>query len=99
MRDPQRLAHDRVQVDEHVLAQQVVDLVLARRVLGHQPLQRGRFVGGVVVHVQVRIALEPLVDEVDELLERAAFLVACVRPERFELLAAIHHTEEVLEAA
>ena len=45
MRDAQRLADDRVEVDEDLAAQQVVDLLLARAVQAHEPLERGRLVG------------------------------------------------------
>ena len=37
-REPQRLADDAEEVDEHLAAQQVVELGLARAVLAHQPL-------------------------------------------------------------
>ena len=69
MRDAHRLADDLVEIDEDLAPQQVVELLLARGVLAHQPLQRGGLVGGVVVDVQVRPRAQPLVDEVDELLE------------------------------
>ena len=68
VRDPQRLAHDRVAGRRSTSRrEQVVELVLARAVLGHQPLERRGLVGGVVVDVHVRVRGEPLVEEVDEL--------------------------------
>ena len=102
MRDPQSLAHDRVEVDEHLAAQKIVDRVLARGVLAHQPLERGRFVGCVVVDVQVRKLRAPLVDEVDKLLEGASLAVAVVRPERPELRLPVlepEDAEEIFETA
>ena len=44
-RRAEALADDPEQVHEHAAAQQPVDLVLARRVAAHQPLERGRLVG------------------------------------------------------
>ena len=54
-RGPERLADRAQQVDQDALAKQLVDLVLARAVAAHQPLERGRFVRRVVVDVQVRV--------------------------------------------
>ena len=56
-------------------AQQIVDLVLARRVAAHQALQRRRLVGREVVDVQVGIGLQALRHEVDEALERRPLLL------------------------
>ena len=70
-RGAERLLDDAVEVDEHLPAQEVVDLLLARPVLAHQPRERGALVGGVVVDVHPRVAAAPLDDPVDELLERA----------------------------
>ena len=70
------LPHDLEQVDEHLAAEQLVDLLLARRVRAHQPRQRRRLVGGVVVDVHVRERAPALGDEVDELLERGLLAVA-----------------------
>ena len=66
----QPLPHHLQQVDEHLAAEQLVDLLLARRVRAHQPRERRRLVGGVVVDVHVRERAPALGDEVDELLER-----------------------------
>ncbi len=55
-----------------------------------------------MVDVQVGVALDPLADEVDELLERASLALAVVGPEGLELLLAIlqpEDAEEVLEPA
>ncbi len=70
MRVAQPLADDLEQVNEDAAAEEVVDLVLARAVPAHEALERGGLVARVVVDVQARVALEPLVDEVDEVLER-----------------------------
>ena len=53
-RRAQALAHRPEQVDEDAAAQQPVDLVLARGVPAHQPLERGRLVRRVVVDVHLR---------------------------------------------
>ena len=66
----------------------------------HQPLERGRLVVRVVVDVQVGVALEPLVHEVDELLERALLLRAVVAPEGVKPRLALvdrDRAEQVLE--
>ena len=51
--DAHTLPHDLEEVDENPAAEQVVDLVLPRAVLAHQPPERGALVGGVVVDVQI----------------------------------------------
>ena len=48
------MAHDAVQVHQHLSAQDRVQLALARAVDAHQALQGGGLVGAVVVDVQVR---------------------------------------------
>jgi hypothetical protein len=40
MGDPKRLADHLVQIDEDLATQQIVELVLARRVRAHETLQR-----------------------------------------------------------
>ena len=70
-RGAERLADDAVEVDEHLAAEEVVDLVLARPVLAHQPGQRGALVGGVVVDVQPGVPAAALDEPVDEPLEDA----------------------------
>ena len=69
-RGPQRLPDDAQQVDHHALAEQPVDLGLARAVAAHQPLERGRLVRRVVVDVHRRVVVEARHDPVDEPLER-----------------------------
>ena len=71
-----------MQVDEDLAAQQRVHRVLARRVHAHELLQRRRLVGAVVVDVHVGVPCEPLVEEVDQRLERPALLCPVVRPDR-----------------
>ena len=51
----QRLPDDGVQIDEALGAQQAIELVAARRVSAHQPLQRGRLVVAEVVDVHARV--------------------------------------------
>ena len=67
------LAHGPIEVDKHISAQELVDLLLARPVAARQSLDGGRLVGGVVVDVQVRVGFEPVHDEVNEHLEGAPF--------------------------
>ena len=102
MRDAHRLPHDLIEIDEHFAPQQVVELVLARGVLAHQPLQGRHFVRGVVIDVQVGPRPKPRVDEVDEPLEGHLLLVAAQRLERREdRRAGIDRdgAEQVLEAS
>ena len=93
------VADDAEQVDEDVAAEQVVELPLARAVAAHQPLERGDLVGGVVVDVQVGVAREPLVHEVDEALERDPLRLVVVRVERLEVAVDVEDPPEVLEPA
>ena len=77
---PHRLPRHREQVDEHLVAQQVVHLDLACRVAAHQPLERRRLVGGVVVDVHLRIQVAPRHHLVDESLESRPFRRRVVGP-------------------
>ncbi len=54
-RGPQRLLDDAVEVDQHLLAQEVVDLLLPRSVLAGEAGQGRALVRGVVVDVQARV--------------------------------------------
>src|SRR5205823_1808862 len=80
-------------------AQEVVELDLARAVAAHEAAERRDLVRGVVVDVQVRVPREPLVDEVDERLERDALGVVVVRVQRREVAVDVEDPPEVLEAA
>ena len=68
-RGAERLPRHPVEVDEHLAAEEVVELVLARPVLAHQALERGRLVGRVVVDVHAGEAAAALGDRVEESLE------------------------------
>ncbi len=81
-RRAQRLLDDAVEVDEHLLAQEVVHLLLAGAVLAHQPRQRRALVGGVVVDVQAGAPPPALDDPVDEALERRPLAVPVPPPQR-----------------
>ena len=81
-RGAEAVADDAVEVDEDLAAEEVVELALAGAVAAHQPLERGDLVGRVVVDVQVGVAREPLVHEVDEGLERDPLGLVVVRVER-----------------
>jgi hypothetical protein len=68
--DPQPLAHSGVQVDEAAAAEEAVEHLGACPVPRDEALQRRRLVGTEVVHVQVRIRLQPRGHEVEERLAR-----------------------------
>ncbi len=82
--DPDRRAHHGVQVDEHALAQQLVDLVLTHPVAGREAEQGRGLVGGVVVDVQVGPALTALVQPADEVDEGLPLGLTVVGPEGAE---------------
>ena len=95
--DPQRPADDRVEIDEHALSQQGVDLGLADPVArGHREQVR-RLVGRVVVDVQPRMARTAFAHEGDEALEGELLLGERVRPQLAVLLGLIDPAEEVVE--
>ncbi len=98
-RGAEAVADDAVEVDEDLAAEEVVELALAGAVAAHQPLERGDLVGGVVVDVQVGVAREPLVHEVDEGLERDPLGLVVVRVERLEVAVDVEDPPEVLERA
>jgi hypothetical protein len=95
--DPQSSTHDRVEVDEHVLAQQLIDLRLAHAVPRGDAEQMGPLVGRVVVDVHARIPSPPLCDEFEEIEQGALLGFEVVRPERCETLVGVDHAEEVVE--
>src|SRR5207249_5962954 len=104
--DPNRLPDNPVQVDEHPAAKETVDLDLPSCVDAGQPLERVWLVRGVVIHVQIRIAIQPVDKEVDDLLEGAFLFIRIVAPEGvMHALSALPvqgerfpNTEEVLDA-
>ena len=102
-RRAERLLDDAVEVDEHVVAQEVVHLLLARAVLAHEAAQRRALVGGVVVDVRAGIAAPALDHPVDEALEDLALAVAVARPRGLvahgAVLVAVAPAEQVLEPA
>ena len=59
------LADNSEEVDEHVASQQVVDLVFAGAVRAHEPPERARLVGRVVIDVHVGVPVAPLRDQID----------------------------------
>lgn len=100
MRDAHRLPHDLIQVHEHFAPKQVVQLVLPRRVLGHQLLQRRGLVRRVVIDMQVGPLLETRAQEVDELLERSLLLGTVQTLERAESQLALvdgREAEQIFE--
>src|SRR4029453_7373044 len=91
------------EVDEHLAAQEVVHLLLARRVLAREARERGALVLRVVVDAHAGEAPVALDEGVDKLLEGAPLLVAVAGPEgAVELLAVLREldpAEEELEPA
>ena len=98
-RGAEAVADDAVEVDEDLAAEEVVELALAGAVAAHQPLERGDLVRRVVVDVQVGVAREPLVHEIDEGLERDPLGLVVVRVERLEVPVDVEDPPEVLERA
>src|SRR5271166_951674 len=79
---PQARADDAIEVDELFRAQQEIDFLLPARVAAHEAFQRGGFIRGVMIDVQVGMRLQAGDHEVDEALESGLFLVAGKRPVR-----------------
>ncbi len=79
--DPNGLPDYPIQVDEHPAAQELVDLSLPGRIGTRQILERVRLVWRVVIDVHIRIAIEPLDQEVDDLLEGTLLFIRIVAPE------------------
>ena len=98
-RDTEAALHDLVEVDEHLAAQQVVELGLTGAVAAHHPPERRDLVLRVVVDVQVGVLREPGVHLVDERLEGRALPVVVGRPPHGELVVRVGLAPEVLEAA
>ena len=96
--DPNTPAHQRVKVDEHTVAQQVVDLVLTDAVAAGEPQQRGLLIRRVVVDVHVGVTLAALFDQRQEIDQRLAFRCPVVRPQRPELARGLQHAEQILQA-
>src|SRR5437879_115233 len=82
---------------EHPAAQEPVDLGLARRVRARQPLERVWLVGGVVIDVEIGIAIESLDQEVHNLLESTLLFVRIVAPKCVVAWAPLHHLENAEE--
>ncbi len=79
---PQPPPDDAVEVDEPPRAQQEIDFLLPARIAAHEALQRGGFIGRVMIDVQVGMRLQAADHEIDEALESGPFLVAGNRPVR-----------------
>jgi hypothetical protein len=72
--------HDGVQVHEQPSPEHAVGIGLSGCVTPHEPLERRRLVGRVVVDVHPRVASPPFQDRVDHFLERLVFFGIRVRP-------------------
>src|SRR5437016_11538416 len=92
-----------MQIDQDSAAQQAVDRVLTRGVATHQPFQRGRLIGGVVVDVGGGVVIQARDDEIDQFLERALLArkgklaIAIPRPERMVVPTVVQDAEQVVE--
>ena len=98
--DPQAGADDRVQVHEHVLAEQRVHRLLADTVTCGQAQQRRFLVRGVVVDVHAWMSFSTRGDVIEEVEERLALTLAIVCPERLEHVVVrrpFDYTEQILQ--
>ena len=95
---PHRPLHDRVEVDEHAVGEQLVDGRLPHAVPRGDREEVRALVARVVVDVHVRVRRPTRGDEREELLERHPLLREAVRPERREPLGRVDHAEQVVEA-
>jgi hypothetical protein len=95
--DARALLDERVQVDQHIVAQQVVDRVLPHAVPRREREQVGAFVGGVVVDVHARMLRPTRGDVGEEPLESHPLLGVVVRPERAERRVLFDEAEQVVE--
>ena len=101
LRDREGLAHHREEIDEHLSAKQVVDLVFARRMFLGQAAKRRLLVVRVVIHVQRGKTAAPLHHEVDELLEGTLLFGAVEPPKGAKRRIVVGHpaAEEIFQAA
>jgi hypothetical protein len=67
------VAGDGIKIDKHPRPQEVVNLVLKRCIATHQPLKGGRFIGRIVIDVEIGVLAEARHHQVDELLEGGFF--------------------------
>ena len=78
--DAQAMADDLIEINEHLVPEQLIHLVLAGVMARAQPPHRADLVGGVMVDVHAGIALPAREDPVHEALEGALLLLTVVRP-------------------
>ena len=79
---PQRSTNDAVEVDKQPRAQHAVDFGFAGAVTPHQAPQRCRLIGGVVVDVEIGVALPALGHRIDEHLESRSLRLGGQGPPR-----------------
>src|SRR3546814_20094598 len=80
LRGAECLAHHPVQIDQLVMAQQVVDFYLPSAVQHGKPLESRLLVGGVVIDAGARVLDKLLAPEVELRLERGFLLLPPVGP-------------------
>src|SRR5918992_2005129 len=71
LRDAQRLPHDLVEVDEHLSAKEVVQLLFPGAMPSHQTPESADLIGSVVVHMHIGEAGKALCHQIDEALEQS----------------------------
>ena len=99
--DHQALQHDRIEIDEDVVAKEFVDLEFTRAVLAHEAAERRLLVRRIVIDVARAIREPARIGPVDERFEGALLLCVVVGPPVAEhRRAGIHRddAEEVFEA-
>ena len=77
---PHALLERLMQIHQHSGAQHPVDLVFARRMHSHQPLQRSRLVRPEVIHMHLRIGLAPPRDFVHQPFKAFFLLISIQSP-------------------
>jgi len=75
------VSHRLVEINQHLIPQQVIKLRFHGSVFGHQALEGSFLVGCIVVNVHVRENLETLHEEPDQVLKRTLLLRMGVRPQ------------------
>ena len=100
---PDRVAHNRVQVDKPAPSQQTVHVLLAGCVPAHEPFEGGWLVRRIVIHVNGRISVERAHDVGHDFVECGVLVSVSERPARgvAESLVGFHpaKAEQILAAA
>ncbi len=92
------MSDNRVEVDEDLAAEQLVQLGFSDAVPVDEPLQCGDLVGGVMVDVHVRVVVPLLQKTVGQVDRELSFLGPGVAPQRSEAAVSATDAGEVLTA-